>query len=116
MQYSCPPPTLTLDPFVPFGSRFIDVGAGGPSPFTFTATTNVSWLKLSPNTGSISPSNPEIRMFCTVDWDQVTGAEFAQITFDAVVPGQPNMSTPAFFIANKTVVPSGFTGEYSRFI
>lgn len=49
-------------------------------------------------------------MFCTVDWDQVTGAEFAQITFNAVIPGQPDMSTPAYFIANKTVVPSGFTG------
>lgn len=111
MQYSCPPPTLTLDPYVPFGNRYIDVGAGGPSPFTFTATTNVSWLKLSPSSGSISPSNPEIRMFASVDWDQVTGAELGQITFNAVIPGQPDMSTPAYFLANKTVVPTGFTGN-----
>ena len=110
-QFNCPPPMLTLDNFVPFNSRFIDVGAGGPSPFTFTATTNATWLKLTPSTGNVSPSNPEVRVEATVDWDQVSGVQFGQITFDAVSPGQPNMSTPAFFVANKTVVPSGFSGK-----
>lgn len=95
---------------MPLNSRFIDVGAGGPSPFTFTATANVSWLKLTPSSGSVSPSNPEVRVEASVDWDQVSGVQFAQITFDAVSPGQANMSTPAFFVANKTVVPTAFTG------
>ena len=109
--YSCPPPTLTIDPFVPFGSRFIDVGAGGPNPFTFTASSNVSWLNLSPNKGSVSPSNPETRVFASVDWSQVSGVEYAIINFDATVPGQPGMIAQAYFVANKTIVPSDFKGK-----
>ncbi|KAI5117957.1 hypothetical protein M0805_001619 [Coniferiporia weirii] len=109
-QYSCPPPTITLDSYVPYGSRYIDVGAGGPSSFKFTATSNVSWLILTPNKGSVSTSNTEVRIFATVDWSKVTGAETAEITFDADVEGQPSMSTPAYFVTNHTVAPSGYKG------
>ncbi|KAH8117845.1 hypothetical protein DFH11DRAFT_1839415 [Phellopilus nigrolimitatus] len=108
--YSCPPPTITLDSFVPLNSRYIDIGAGGPSPFTFTATSNVSWLILTPSQGSVSPSNPEVRVEATVDWSQVTGAQAAQINFNATVQDQPPMSSPAYFVANHTVAPSGFEG------
>lgn len=110
----CPPPTITLDSFVPFNSRFIDVGAGGPSPFTFTASSNVSWLHLTPSKGSVSPSNPEVRVEATVDWSKVTGVGFALINFNATVQGQPPMNAQAFFVANHTVVPSGFKGNEDR--
>ena len=112
--YSCPPPTLTLDRFVPQNSRFIDVGAGGPANFTFTASSNVSWLILTPSQGSVSPSNPETRVEATVDWSQVQGVQSAQITFNAAVEGQPSMNTPAFFVANHTVPPDNFTGRLIR--
>ncbi|OCH92535.1 hypothetical protein OBBRIDRAFT_726547 [Obba rivulosa] len=109
-QYSCPNPTMFLDAFVPAGNRYIDVGAGGPTPFTFTATSNASWLSLSPTGGSISPSSPEQRVFVSVDWSQVTDAEYALISFNATVQDQPPMSLTVTFVANHTVVPSGFTG------
>ncbi|KAI8990382.1 hypothetical protein BD414DRAFT_483452 [Trametes punicea] len=108
--YSCPNPTMTIDPYVPFGNRYVDVGAGGPTPFTFTVTSNVSWVKTSPSKGSISPSAPEQRVFLSVDWSQVTGVETATVTFTASPQGQPQMSLPITFVANHTVVPSGFKG------
>ncbi|OBZ74369.1 hypothetical protein A0H81_05491 [Grifola frondosa] len=108
--YSCPNPSVSIDPFVPAGNRFFDVGAGGPTPFTFTATSNASWLKLSPAKGSISPSSPEQRVFASVDWSQVTGVESAILTFAANVQDQPPMSQVINFVANHTVVPSGFKG------
>ena len=118
--YSCAPPTLTFDPYVPFQSRFIDVASGGPSPFDFTATSNVSWLTISPSQGSISNSTPEVRVFLTVDWSQVNGSsDLAQITFNAsssanISGGQTTMSTPAYLLVNKTAPPDNFTGEWSE--
>ncbi|EJD06938.1 uncharacterized protein FOMMEDRAFT_152276 [Fomitiporia mediterranea MF3/22] len=108
--YNCPPFTMTLDTYVPFNSRFIDVGAGGPAPFTFTATSNASWLILTPDKGSVSPSNPELRVEATVDWSKVEGVQMAQINFNATAQGQTPLSVPVFFVANHTVAPSGFKG------
>lgn len=111
MGYSCPPAILTLDPYVPFNSRFIDIGAAGPSPFTFTASSNVSWLIITPDKGSVSPSNPELRVEATVDWSKVDGLQTAQINFNATAQGQPTLNVPAFFVANHTVAPSSFKGK-----
>ena len=78
--YGCPNPTITLDPYIPFQNRYIDIGAGGPQPFTFTVTTNVSWIDLSLISGSISPSGPEQRVYVSVkDWSQVSGTEAAVV-------------------------------------
>ena len=116
-QFNCPPPMLTLDNFVPFNSRFIDVGAGGPLPFTFTATTNATWLKLTPSTGNVSPSNPEVRVEATVNWDSIpVGESFARITFTARPQGQPPASVQAFFVATKNASPNGFRGKTRFFI
>ncbi|OCH83989.1 hypothetical protein OBBRIDRAFT_742368 [Obba rivulosa] len=108
--YNCPNPTVYLDAFVPAGNRFIDVGAGGPTPFTFTVTSNVSWAKITPSQGSVSPSSPEQRVVLSAAWDKVEGAQAALITFNASVQDQPPMSLTVTFIANHTTVPSGFTG------
>ncbi|RPD63354.1 hypothetical protein L227DRAFT_386788 [Lentinus tigrinus ALCF2SS1-6] len=108
--YGCPNPSISIDPFVPAGNRFVDVSAGGPTPFTFNATSNASWLDISPAKGSISASSPEQRVFLDVDWTKVTSAESAVITFAANVQNQPPMSVTVTFTANKTVVPSGFSG------
>ncbi|KAH7927567.1 glycoside hydrolase family 115 protein [Leucogyrophana mollusca] len=109
--YSCPNPTMTLDPYVPFGNRYVDVGAGGVTPFDFTVTSNVSWLEFSITSGSISLSAPEQRVYISVsDWSQVTGAETATINFNSTAQGQPMLNVPITFIANHTVPPSDFTG------
>ncbi|KAH9894039.1 hypothetical protein C8Q73DRAFT_500700 [Cubamyces lactineus] len=108
--YSCGNPSLTIDPFLPAGNRYVDVGAGGPTPFTFTVTSNASWVKLSSTKGSISPNSPEQRVFLSVDWSKVTGVENAVITFTATAKGQPQLSVPLTLTANHTVVPSDFKG------
>ena len=51
--YNCPPPTITLDSNVPLNMRYIDIGAAGPNSFTFTASSNVSWLHLTPSKGNL---------------------------------------------------------------
>ncbi|KAJ6484507.1 hypothetical protein C8R47DRAFT_1280830 [Mycena vitilis] len=111
-QFSCPPPTINIDQFDPIPNRFIDVGAGGPAPFTFTAVSNSSWLNVSPSHGSISPTNTEQRVFASVNWSQLPeGVSNANITFTAVSENPATtMSFPAFIVANKTSVPAGFTG------
>lgn len=108
--YNCPPPTLSIDPFVPSGNRFVDVGVGGPNPFTFTVTNSAPWLNISPNKGSVSPSSPEQRVFFSVDWSKVTTTQATTVTFTAVSPGQPNLITTLTFTANHTSVPSDFKG------
>ncbi|KAI0369314.1 hypothetical protein BV20DRAFT_1113770 [Pilatotrama ljubarskyi] len=108
--YGCPNPALTIDPFVPTGNRFVDVGAGGPTPFTFTVTSNASWVNISPSKGSISPSSPEQRVFLSVDWSKVSGVQTAVLTFTASPQGQSQMSVPVTLTANHTVVPNGFKG------
>ncbi|KAF4611503.1 hypothetical protein D9613_003870 [Agrocybe pediades] len=110
--YGCPPPTVTLDNFSPIADRFIDVGAGGPTPFTFTVKSNSAWVKLSATQGSISPSNPEQRIFVSVpDWSKLkAGSNSAQITFTATAEGQPSLSVPVTFAATKNTPASGFKG------
>ncbi|KAJ7488053.1 hypothetical protein FB451DRAFT_1126447 [Mycena latifolia] len=110
--FNCPPPTIFIDQFDPIPNRFIDVGAGGPTPFTFTATSNASWLTVSPAHGSISPANTEQRVFASVDWSQLgEGLNDATITFTAVSGTPPtSLVVPAFIVVNKTSVPAGFKG------
>ncbi|KAF8900162.1 hypothetical protein CPB84DRAFT_1847412 [Gymnopilus junonius] len=112
--YSCPPFTMTLDNFSPISNRFVDVGAGGPQPFTFTVSSNVSWLQFTPSKGSISPNAPEQRVFISVDWSKLSaGDSFAQINFNATAPGEFPLgpeSEPMFFVATKNAVAGGFKG------
>lgn len=106
---------MSLDFFDPIGNRYIDVGSGGPAPFTFTASANVSWLHLTPSKGSISPNSPESRVFATVDWSKVSGEQAATITFTAKASGQPNLVQTVGFFANHTTVPKTFKGMYAPY-
>ncbi|CAE6342753.1 unnamed protein product [Rhizoctonia solani] len=70
--YNCPPPSLPpLDPYTPGKTRYIDISAGGPNTFSWSASSNASWLSLSPSSGSVSASNPETRMTVSVDWSKL---------------------------------------------
>jgi hypothetical protein len=111
-QYSCPNPTVTLDNFSPITDFYFDVGAGGPAPFTFTVTSNVTWLTFSASKGSISPDAPEQRVFVSVaNWDDLdAGSNEAEITFTATASGQPALAVPNTFIAIKNVPSSDFKG------
>ncbi|ESK93287.1 glycoside hydrolase family 115 protein [Moniliophthora roreri MCA 2997] len=109
--YDCPPPSVTLDPFDPIPNRYVDVGAGGPAPFDFTVTSNVTWLQLSDTSGTISPDSPEKRIFISVpDWSQLAaGINVGQVDFVA----QPsNLTVTVNIIAKNTreQLPSSFKG------
>ncbi|CAK5271250.1 unnamed protein product [Mycena citricolor] len=120
--YNCPPPTISIDQFDPISDRYIDIGAGGPTPFTFTVVSNASWLTLSPNHGSISPSsNQEVRVFARVDWTKLDeglstaalnftafGADKKVLTVNAF--GSPRDLVQTFIVANKTTPSAGFQG------
>lgn len=113
--YSCPPPSMSLDSFVPIGNRYIDVSAGGPNSFTWSATTNSSWLTLTPTKGSISSEVPEQRVFVSVDWSKVTGSQDATIIFTAVATKQPNLVQTVGFTAVHNTAPDSFKGKvFSR--
>ncbi|KAG6899847.1 hypothetical protein C0993_006270 [Termitomyces sp. T159_Od127] len=112
MGYNCPPPTVTLDNFDTFGTRYIDVGSGGPSPFTFTVTSNATWVKLSQTEGSVSPAAPETRVFASVnDWSELpAGTSSATLTFKATALNQQPLSVSVIFTVTKNTLPSTFTG------
>ncbi|KAK0189365.1 glycoside hydrolase family 115 protein, partial [Armillaria mellea] len=112
--YNCPPPTIVLDSFDTFQNRYVDVGAGGPSPFTFSIIANVSWIVLNTTHGEVSPENPEQRVLISVsDWNALdVGDSYASITFTAQADGQPDLPVPVIFVAHNTMpsLTSGFDG------
>ncbi|KAJ2936125.1 hypothetical protein H1R20_g971, partial [Candolleomyces eurysporus] len=111
--YNCADWTLTINNFDDFNNRYIDIGAGGPASFQFTAVANASWVRLSTSRGSISPRNKvEERVFVSVaDWSQLQdGANPAKITFTATSSGYQPLAVSVNFVATKNVLPSGFKG------
>jgi hypothetical protein len=111
--FNCPPPTVSLDNFSPITDRYFDIAAGGPSPFSFIATSNATWIKLSTTHGNISPKSPEQRVSVSVpDWKPLNdGMNTAQINFTAKASGQPDLSVSVFVNALKNNVASGFRGS-----
>ncbi|KAK0200680.1 glycoside hydrolase family 115 protein [Desarmillaria ectypa] len=106
--YNCPPPTVVLDSFDTFQNRYVDVGAGGPVPFTFSVTTNVSWIVLNATRGQISPEDPEQRVYISVsDWNTLDGG-------DSYAKGQPDLSVRVMFVAHNTM-PS-LASDFSGFV
>ncbi|KAG6872327.1 hypothetical protein C0995_010748 [Termitomyces sp. Mi166 len=111
--YDCGPPTVTLDPYSPFGNIYVDVGAGGPAPFTFTVSSSESWVNLSTTQGSISASHSEERVFLGVkDWSALgVGTSTARVTFTATSANTSPLSVGVMFNAIKFgEVPSDFKG------
>lgn len=71
--YNCPP--LTLPPLSRYSaqpSRWIDVSSGSWVDFTYTATANVSWLTVTPSSGSVGGNgSADCRVEVSVNWDAV---------------------------------------------
>ncbi|KAK7045404.1 hypothetical protein VNI00_007657 [Paramarasmius palmivorus] len=109
--YDCGPPTVTLDSFDPIQDKYFDIGAGGPTAFDFTVTSNVSWLQFSDSGGSISPESPEKRIFVSVsDWDALAaGTNTAVLNFVAQ-PGNATVSANVIAKNTRSQLPSSFKG------
>lgn len=69
--YGCSDPIMM--PMDPYGrSRWFEVGSGGPKDITFTATSNESWLTVSPPDGWIKgDGSTDTRCWINVDWDSM---------------------------------------------
>ncbi|CAE6416313.1 unnamed protein product [Rhizoctonia solani] len=112
--YNCPPPSLPpLDPYTPSKTRYIDVSAGGPNTFSWTASSNASWLTISPSSGSVSPSNPETRVTVSVDWSKLgNSAGYAAISLKSAASKQVGGATSVTvnLVAYSRTPASGFKG------
>ncbi|CAK5269584.1 unnamed protein product [Mycena citricolor] len=93
-------PSLFIDQFDPISDRYIDIGAGVPTPFMFTV---------------------EVQIFARVDWTKLDeGLSTAVLNFTAFGPdnkvltvnafGSPRNLVQAFIVANKTTPSAGFKG------
>ena len=110
---ACGSPVMSIDNYNTFGNRFIDVSSGGPAPFTWAATSNATWLKISPSSGSISSSSPEQRVFFSVDWSKFSGTQTARVAIKASPQGLKTQTTHVILNAEHKSVSSGFHGAYS---
>lgn len=71
---------ITLPPFDVYAQQtyHVDVYNKGKTSFTFAATGDAPWLKISPSTGNVSK---ETRLAITVDWARVpAGKQLASFT------------------------------------
>lgn len=117
--YSCPNPVLTIDPYVPFGNRFVDIGAAGPNPFTFNIASNVSWLTVSDVSGHVSSDVPEKRVYFSVDWSKVDSRAnaTAAVTVNATAEDKTlDLSVGFTLIATHNEVPEDFSGKHLRML
>ena len=110
---ACGSPVMSIDNYNTFGNRFIDVSSGGPAPFTWAATSNATWLKISPSSGSISSSSPEQRVFFSVDWSKFSGTQTARVAINASPQGLKTQTTHVILNADHKSVSSGFHGACS---
>jgi hypothetical protein len=71
LGYNCPQPIMK--PMDPYGrARYFEVGSGGPMDINFTATSNESWLTVSPTEGWLQgDGSTDTRCWINVDWENV---------------------------------------------
>ncbi|KAH6897655.1 hypothetical protein BKA70DRAFT_1528898 [Coprinopsis sp. MPI-PUGE-AT-0042] len=109
--YNCGDPTLTLDNFDVFGSKYLDIGSGGPSEFQYTITANSTWVKISQNKGTIKQGQENRIYFSVANWNALpAGRNAAVVSIVATASGQKPMTVRANFVAIKNTVSSGFKG------
>ncbi|KAH6914482.1 hypothetical protein BKA70DRAFT_1261570 [Coprinopsis sp. MPI-PUGE-AT-0042] len=83
-------PTLTLDNFDVFGSKYLDIGSGGPSTFQYTITANSTW-----------PGEPRV-YFSVADWNALSaGRNAAVVSIVATASGQKPLTVKANIVAIK---------------
>ncbi|CAE6433693.1 unnamed protein product, partial [Rhizoctonia solani] len=110
---NCPPSLPPLDPYTPSKTRYIDISAGGPNTFSWTASSNASWLTIAPSSGSISPSAPETRLTLSADWSKLgNSVGYAAISLKSAASSQVGVSTSvtASLVAYARSPASGFKG------
>lgn len=106
--YNCGEPTLlTMDRYG--RPRWVDVGSGGPSNVSWTATPNSDWLKVSTASGTLTPDGKaDARVWLSVDWDAVPdGTDNGTVHFVASDGATVNVTVP---LNHTTPPPEGWHG------
>lgn len=80
LGYAAPDPTLL--PMDKYGQpRWVEVGAGGPGDFNFTAQADQDWVKVEPSSGSIkSDGSTDTRVYISINWEKAKG-DVVHVTF-----------------------------------
>ncbi|KZO92267.1 glycoside hydrolase family 115 protein [Calocera viscosa TUFC12733] len=101
-MYSCP--TGSMLPFDTYGlvQRWVDISAGGPATFNWTASSNVSWLSISETSGTVTPANGG-----NTTTHQLLFGIVIQYLFKEAMATQLG---PFYVPAYRTAAPSNFTG------
>lgn len=105
-----------IDPFLPESrGRWIEIFARGVNPFSFTVTPSASWVKATPSTGHIDPTDPstDMRVWLSVDWDAApAGNNIVFISIKSSTGDYGNTAAPSVNLpVHKTSVPAGFHGH-----
>ena len=101
---------LSVDPYMPPAeSRYIDIFSRKNETFTYTISSNESYVTVSNKKGSLTaPGNKsDTRSIVTVDWDSAPdGLSLVELNVRASDDSETTVMLPV----NKTSVPADFTG------
>lgn len=104
-------PGLTLEPMSPYGpqDRYFEIFHAGTRTFDWVAKPQHDWIKLSRYEGSMAPTDEDIRIFVTIDWQEVP-ADFDEKTVIEIT-GSVNKSYELVrLVVQNRKAPEGFSG------
>lgn len=97
-----------MTPYSPSSTRYFEVSAGGPNAFSWTATANAPWLRLSQSSGNIPDASSGQRVLMSVDWSGVPAGSAP--TGVVTITGSSGQSITVTLVANHTTVSAGYHG------
>lgn len=104
-------PGLTLEPMSPYGpqDRYFEIFHAGTRTFDWVAKPQYSWIKLSKYEGTMKPDDDDIRIFVTIDWQEVP-ADFNEKTV-IEISGSVNKSYELVrLVVQNRKAPNDFNG------
>lgn len=100
----------SVDPFMPPAeSRYVDIFLRENSTTAYDITSNVSYVTVSNQKGTVGPSGDglDVRSAITVDWEEAPdGLSLVQLT----VSGSGDSEASLILPVNKTSIPADFSG------
>lgn len=110
-------PALTIIPVNPYLAsgdyRYIDIYTRSNGSFTYSVTSNLSYVSISPSSGTISSSDiADTRANISIDWDSAPPSlNYATISVSGTDSSGTTLNgTTLTLPVNKTVIPSTFKG------
>jgi hypothetical protein len=112
LGYNCPGPTLSGLSRYSTRPAWVDVSSGSWIDFEYTATANVSWVKVSSASGSIAgDGSTDARVHVSIDWSQVPSNASDTVYGGIMFASKPNDHPQT--VVNVTVVADTRTVDTS---